>query len=348
MTDWRDTAHSWQVTAVAVDPHDPGSVLGGVSGLDLSGCSVTEGYYTDTRVSADLRTVGDDGWPDLARIRLTLSVPEWGWSRDLVTGFVTGVRPSEAQGLRSTSYELDSTLWALSVDLLDHRVVVGSQGSMVAAAASLLDSCGFAHDLSRAQDRLYQSAVVWEAGNDPLGVLYDMCGPDSRLGVDGTGLVTMERYVAPSMRSPQYKIDPYDPLTLVLSDPVEEEPGELDVPGKAVAVASVGSGQDVAGSALVAPQARSSWERRGYHLAASYHWQGSGTPSSAQLSLYAATMLSNAQGATRRWVLSTGYMDARAGDVASLRLRDGWHRVLVQTVETALGDRTQKLTLKEV
>lgn len=345
---WEDTAHSWEVVAQAVDPHDPGAVLGEVSGLDLSGCKVTEGYYTDTRVSADVRTVGEDGWPDLSRIRLTLRVPEWGWSRDLITGFVTGIKPSERQGTRLTSYELDSTLWALSVDLLDHRVVVGSQGSVVTAAGSLLDSCGFAHDLSGAQDRLVQSAVVWEPGNDPLGVLFDLCGSDSRLDVDGRGVVTMRRYVAPSMRTPQYDLDPTSPRTLVLSDPIEGEPGDLDVPGKVVAVASVGDGEAVAGSAWVAPEARSSWERRGYRLSESVRWQGEGTPTSAQLSLQAANALAAAQGATRRWTLSVGYMDARAGDVARLRLRDGWHRVLVQTVETDLSDRTQALTLKEV
>lgn len=345
---WQDTDHSWDVTALAIDPHDPDAVLGEVTGLDLSGCSVTEGYYTDTRVSADLSTVGEDGWPDLARIRLSLSVPERGWSRDLITGFVTGRGTSEDTGGLLTSYELDSTLWALSVDVLDHRVVVGPAGSMVAAASSLLDSCGYPHDLSQARDRLAQSAVVWEAGDSPLGVLFDMCGGDSRLDVDGRGLVTMAAYVPPSMRSPQYELDPTDPRTLVLADPIEEEPGDLDVPGKAVALASVGSGQAVAGSALVDPSMRSSWERRGYRLAEAYHWEGGGDPTAAQLSLYAARMLSAAQGATRRWTLSVAYMDARAGDVAALRTHDGWHRVLVQTVRTELGDMTQRLTLKEV
>lgn len=345
---WEDTAHSWEVVAQAVDPHDPDAVLGEVSGLDLSGCTVTEGYYTDTRVSADVRTIGEDGWPDLSRIRLTLRVPEWGWSRDLVTGFVTGVRHSEQRGTRSTSYELDSTLWALSVDVLDHRVVVGSMGSMVAAARSLIESCGFAHDLSGAQDRLYQSAVVWEPGDSPLGVLFDLCGSDSRLDVDGRGLVTMRRYVAPSMRTPQYDLDPTSPRTLVLSDPIEEEPGDLEVPGKAVALASTGNDQQQAASAHVASSARSSWERRGYWLAEAYHWQGQGEPNTTQLAAYASNMLAAAQGSTRRWTLSVGYMDARAGDVCRLRLGDGWHRVLVQTVETALGYRTQRLTLKEV
>ena len=347
---WEDTGHGWLLTADVVDQHDQGAVLGRMSGLVLSGCSVTEGYYTDTRVSADVRTAtadGDDGWVDQARIRLTLSVPEWGWSRPLVTGFVTGVSPSDQDGGLVVDYALDSTLWALSVDRTDHRVVVGSQGSMVAAASSLIGSCGYPHDLSRAQDRLYQSAVVWEAGDSPLSVLYDMCGSGSRLGVDGMGTVTMERYVAPSRRTPQYDIDPRSSRTLVLADPVEEERSEFDAPGKAVAVASAGDA-DVVGSARVAPSARPSWERRGYSRAETYQWSGSGTPTSSTLSRYAEGMLAQSQDLGRRWSLKAAYMDARAGDVCRLRVRDGWHRVLVQSVTTRLGDMTQELTLKEV
>lgn len=350
MTDWRDTAHSWDVAALVVDQHDPDAVLGALSGLDLSGCTVTEGYYTDTRVSADVQTAATagDGYVDLARIRLILSVPELGWSRELMTGFVTGATPSEDRGVTTMRYELDSTLWALSVDALDHRVVIGSQGSMVEAAGKLIDSCGFGHDLARAQDRLFQTATVWEVGDTPLGVLYDMCASSSRLGVDGHGLVTMEPYLAPSARSPQYDIDPEDPRTLVLSEPIEEERGDFEVPGKAVAIASVGSGEDVAGAALATPSSRASWERRGYRLAKTYSWPGSGAPTAAQLSEYAASMLAQAADAARRWSLKVAYMDARAGDVVSYRHRDGWHRCLVQSVTTRLGDMTQELTLKEV
>ena len=54
---WRDLSHSNITTIQMISPSNQTTVLGELDGVDLSGSSISMGYYTDTRQQAIIKTI---------------------------------------------------------------------------------------------------------------------------------------------------------------------------------------------------------------------------------------------------------------------------------------------------
>ena len=363
---WTNLEYDWEVVAQVVDAHSSSSVIGELVGLDPAGCEVTEGYYSDTRVSGRVTTrvpLGEsDGYVPNARICIVLRVPRHGWERQLLTGFVTDYGESEEGGSTIREYSLDSSLWGIAEDMTLASVTCAAGAKALTVAKRLMDSRRIEYDVSDAQDRTISKPTVYEPGTALLHLLFDIMSGYNRIGVRGDGPILIKRYTAPSKLSPSATIDPYDHRTLVVGD-VSDKDESSERPGAAIVTANVSKTKTVggktttthetrAGSYLAPDSHETSRNTRGYLRFAKDTYSGSKEePSVSELQSAAKTVWSNNQDKGRSHDLTVLYMDLHEGDVVELVRKDGTTRkCLVQTVTTNLDprERTQRLTLKEV
>lgn len=363
--DWHDLEHDWEVAALLVDPHKADSIVGELTGLEPASCSVTEGYYVDTRVSAQLTTVvplgESDGYVKNARIRLVLRVPRWSWERELITGFVTDIEPREERGYMRRSYSLDSSLWGISEDAITSKVTCAAGSKALTVCRKLLKDRGIEYDDNGAQDRTISKVTVYEPATMLLNLLFEITNGYSRLGVSGHGPITFRKYLEPSKRTPSVTIDPYDPRSLVVSD-IRGKDETWERPGAAIVTANVSKSKQVNGKSTTTHETRAgvyvapdsfvtSRNNRGYLRFAKDTYSGNkDDPNASELATAARQKWNANQDKGKTWDLTVLYMDLHEGDIVSLVRNGKAQRCLVQTVETTLDPRTrtQRLTLKEV
>lgn len=363
--DWHDLEHDWEVAALLVSQHNCNSIIGELRGVESSGCNVTEGYYVDTRVSAQVTTVvptgTSDGYIKNARVRIVLRVPRWGWERELITGFVTDIHPTEQHGMVRRVYSLDSSLWGISEDALTSKVTCAAGSKALTVCRKLLKDRGIEYDDSGAQDRTIAKVTVYEPATMLLNMMFDLTSGASRVGVSGHGPITFRKYVEPSKRTPSVVIDPDDRRTLVVGD-ISENDDTWELPGAAIVTASVSKSQTVNGKSTTTHETRAgvyqapnshvaSRNNRGYLRFVKDTYAGSKEePSNAELETAAREKWNANQDKGRSWDLTVLYMDLHEGDMVTLVRPDGRHKCLVQTVDTNLDarSRTQRLTLKKV
>lgn len=342
MPDWGDTRRRDTLSAFNVDLFKCAETRGALVGLDPGSIEVNEGYYTDTRVQAQLSTVtvdGEDGW-DGGRIRLVHSFP--GYSRDMMTGYVTELEVKEEGGLIRREYTLDSTLYSISQNTLNCHYSVGAQASMLRAVRGLLDGAFREHDLSTAKDRVIQSPTVWEVGEDVLSVVFDLAGDTDRVDVDGMGRVVLSPYEPPSQRSPSLTIAGGGRMVV---GEITHTTDRFSTPGRIIVKS--GSGDDVVFGTYDAPaSAQSAWQTRGY-LVGKVESTTTENPTAQQLVDEARRSWEASQDTGEEWGMTVLWMDLHAGDVVNL----DWHgtrKCLVKSAVFSCGDMTEKITLKGV
>lgn len=345
MTDWSASGRRDSIRVTLVAPGSLDSVIGELANVEPDGCSVSEGYYEDTRASARVRTVGDDGYVEHAWMRVVHEVPADGYREELFTGPVTDMKREREDGTVVTDYSLDSSLYAIKNDLLVGGWAIGQGAKLTSVARQLLSTCGRPCDLSRAQEHVYGSPVMYECGESALTVLMDACGSYDRVSVDGHGRVTVERYVAPSAREPSQDVDPEGERSVVIGS-VTSGDGSQTTPGRVIVTS--GSGDSLMVASYDSPaDAESSSRVRGYMYAKKESHSGE-NPTWGQLLAEAKSSWQASQDPGREHELTVMWQAWHQGDVVRLRVGGTWRKCLVKSVESDLGAMTQKATLKEV
>lgn len=344
--DWTIANRKDVITVQMVDPHSLDRVIGLLEGVYLPGTSVTEGYYTDTRVSAKVSTVGDDGYVSDAWLRIVHSVPDEGYSEELFCGPVTDASSDDESGVTKTKYSLDSNLYTIKDDLLVNGFSIGRGGRLKMAVDQLLSMCGRERDLSKMQDKVIQAPVMYERGDSALSDLFDMCDGTNRVSVDGHGRVTVSKYTAPSAIGPILDIDPLDPRSVVVGS-VSHSDSSRKTPGRVIYKSGSGDKERV-GSYDAPASAASSSARRGYMVAKMETASGTDDPSVSQLNAMARRSWQASQDAGREHEMTVIWQALHQGDVVRYRHDGEWVKCLVKSVESDLGAMRQRLTLKEV
>lgn len=343
MTDWGRADRRDEVEALLVDLRSCGTVTGALRGLVPSSVTITEGYYTDTRVQARLSTVtrdGDDGWRG-GRIRIVHSFE--GYRESLMTGYVTDYDETAEGGLVKREYTLDSSLYAISKDVFPWKYSVGGQASMLEAVRHVLDTCGREHDLSRARDRRIQDPVVYDLGETALSAVFDLSGDTDRVDVDGEGRIVLTPYVPPSGREPGATIDTAGPM--VVGD-VKATTSRYATPGRVIVRS--GSGDSEMWGTYDAPAgAASSPAARGY-MVAKVETSNAKEPSQDQLNASARRSWEESQDTGEEWELTVRWMGLHQGDVVRLVHLGESHRCLVKSATLSFSGMTERLTLKGV
>jgi hypothetical protein len=205
---WRDTERTDHITVEMIDPKDPDSVRGELEGVILRGSSLTQGYYTDTRIGGRMSVMGHS-YIENSMLRITHRVDAWNYEKELGTFISLSGEGAYEHGVRTTDHVLKSALYGLEVDKWTWNYVVSAGTYCKAALDAMLASLARPHRiLSTVRDTRINTATVYLFGTGCLSSVYDLCNAcDARLGVDGHGIVTVEPYVNPANLTPLWHFD---------------------------------------------------------------------------------------------------------------------------------------------
>lgn len=367
--DWKDTGYSYDIGVMVVHQTNVNYTLGSLSGVQLDTLSITESYYSDSRVQAKVTTIVKDGESDgyvkNARLRIILSVPERNYIEEMMTGYVSDITESSENGYTKRQYSLEGTIWGL----LDHKIAssitIAKGTKMIAIWSSIMKTqTKMQYSTDGAQEMAFSNVILYEPGTNLSTVLFEISSGYNRMDVDGHGVVTLKKYTAPSKMTPGRVIDYNDLRTLALT-PIERTTSEYESPGRAIVTTTVTttdkngkSSQKVISGYYDAPQSDpTSITNRGWLLSRSDSYSGaSENPSQSELNDVAKKNWESAQNKGVQWSGSTVFENYKAGEVVTLvvpagngsDMRNIRHKVLLQTVVTRFDGMTQELTMKEV
>lgn len=355
MTDWKDMTRRGTVTVTMVNPTDLDATMGELEGVDLSGSSVSYGYYADTRVTGKLRVVGD-GWVRGSWLRIGYRIPEWDYQTELGTFIVTNDSASRDHGAWAYELDLQSALYGLSTDLLVRPWAIARNAMALKAMRQCVTGGGGTIVTSGARDYRLKSPKVVETGTSRLSAVYALCEmANDRLDVDGHGRVVVAPYVTPASRAPSLTIDLADRRG-VAQDGITRTTDWLQMPTVAAVQYKYDAGgkqREINASATVAATAHQSFANRGY-VVTDLHQLNEMAPATAQRAQQLAKRyLANDAIEHVEWEVTTTYLPIKAGDVVELVVHDGLEdyqgarKCLVKACELDLGTMTMQLTLKE-
>lgn len=355
MMDWKDLTRRGIVTVTMVNPTDLDATMGELVGVDLSGSSISYGYYADTRVTGKLRVVGD-GWQRGSWLRIGYRIPEWGYQTELGTFIVTNDSAERQSGTWAYDLELQSALYGLSTDLLVRPWAIARNAMALAAMRQCVSAAGMQLQSLGALDCRLKSPKVVETGTSRLSALYALCDiANDRLDVDGHGRPTVAPYQTPASRAPSLTIDLSDQRG-VAQDGITRATDWLKMPTVAAVHYSYdadGKQQEINASATVSATAHQSRANRGYTVT-DMHQLNELSPRTAQRAQQLAKQfLANDSIEHVEWGVTTTYLPIKAGDVVELIVPDGLadyrgnRKCLVKTCELDLSNMTMALTLKE-
>lgn len=330
-----------------VDPHNLDIERGELTNLILSGCSISYGYYTDTRVSAKIETLGsnyiDGSW---LRIRLISG----DYSAELGT-FVLQDDPEveEKNGGETYTYDLQSVLWSLSKDMCIGHFAIGEGSYALDVFDRICNTCGRT-SLKKAGTRNYRytASRVYDIAETYQTILFDACeASNNRLDVDGHGRITIEPYFAPSQITPAWTIDADDSRTLLLSSGITTTSDSHNVIGRAIVVYKSGDTEitAIADRASTSPYSSA---QRGYMISNKYQIDSLTPETTAAAQALAEKYLSESEESVTAKV-SMLYFPCKCGETMYL-IRDGTRtKYLIQSIDPLnLKDMTMEMTVKEV
>lgn len=346
MADWRDMARTDEWLVEMVDPNDLSGSRGYLADGTVTDLSLTLAYDTETKASAKVTTLGDDGYVQGSMLRVWHEVGEWGYREPVFTGYVSGTSDTISAGVRKTSYELGSALWAIRSDLWPEQFSVASGATAMQAMRSVLGQCSRPYvELAGALDVRTTATQLWKVGTSRLDTLLDLAEmAGDYVSVDGMGRVT----VGPSpfnsaLDTPRWELDTDDPLSVTTNAGVTHDVTPDDAPGRYIVTHKEGSTVTV-GVADAPATYQTSAARRGYVIAKTS--EAKELPGGlAQARVLAAQYLAQEQGFVDEWGLTTTYMPYREGDVVGLRLWGDYHVGYVREADFDLIPGKVKLTI---
>lgn len=359
LMDWRDVTRTDRIIVQMVSPTNVDAVVGELEGVDLTGSTITAGYYTDTRTSAKIRVV-DGNWIRGTHLRIIHAVPEWNYAHELGTYLVTNDDAEQVNGAWVTTLTCQSLLFGLSTDKLVRPWAIAANAMMLTAAAQCVQRAGYKYDFGGAADARIKSTKVIATGTDRLSALFALAKlANDRLDVTAHGYVTLRKYVPPSQRVPIYRIDLRDPRGVAL-DGLSRSSDYLEMPsvvgvcyryndtvgGKSVQ-------REINASARLSANSPHSYAARGYTITDFHELSDMSPKTAARAQQLAEQYLANDSTELVEWELSTIYLPIWQGDVVELVVYDGEkayqgvRRCMVKSLEIRLSDLTMQLTLKE-
>lgn len=351
MIDWFARRAADDVRCYMVDPSDLSTVVGEIALRD--GCSVSQGYYNDTRAAASIVTDEWGSYVPGSWLRIVHSVPGTGYSEPLFTGFPYS-DPQDV-GLSGTvaTVQLKSSIYAMSLHAYEYPFTVGGGASASTALDRLCSIDGRAHRFaSDFQDFRFSSTRTYDPCSTISSMCHDVCSAaSSRMDVDGDGTVVFGRYVAPSLREPSMLLDAMSSRSIVVSSSISGESGSLSSPN-ASAVYYKDGDVEVVGSASLPSSHPRSRAHTGVTNVSVHQLQEMGEPlTKAHAQLLAESYLDVDSSFSREWTLDTLWFAARSGDVILFDKGDGVRRkCLVKNVDSDVTPKMMRhrLTLKEV
>lgn len=363
--DWlHPTKRKWAFTFQLVPPNKLNDSWGTLDKVDISSVSITEGYYTDTRIQGKM-TYYDELSLDhrQAYIRIIATDTTIGYTEELGTFIPTSDDVTMEGSVVKTSVNLESILYGISMQKLQkgwvcpqgkftytHIVnVLNNKCNMKGEEAWKMDYDRHGPTYT-SSDKNFDQTAVCDPGNSILELLYGLCNHTSvRLDVDGHGCVLFYPYFSPNDRPVTFTITANSPDSIVL-DGVSRSSNYLEMASQVTVHAKNDEGTEITSTQNAT--GRLSQAQRGYIVGKYYDINEMSSFTQAEADALARSYLSKATNENMEWTLTTEYMPIYCGDVGYLEgLKDHYgygtkKKVLVKNRDIDLATMTQKLTLK--
>lgn len=339
---WKNTAYLPELKVKMIDPWNLECERGELEGVTK--ITTTDGYYSDTKISGSLETIGDNYIPG-------------SWLRIIVDGQPVATLGGQSmkgtqapEGTVKRAYTLQSVLWMLDADINSNLVTIGKNATCSSVIKSIGKTTGKTVTFAPGwRDSLYQDAKIYERTDSYRKILADICSKaNDQLGVDGFGRIEIAPYIAPAVKESTWSIDADDPHGIVL-DPGYDDADETGSAYNRTLVIATGSNDQTIVASSDAPasdpvsSAQRGWTRTAVHQVSD---MSPFTQAQANQLVKQYAPDDRSRGITRNCTCL--YFPVVGGDVVDW-IQDGKRsRYLVQTVDNDYFAWTSKLTLKKL
>lgn len=338
---WRDPGRGHDIKVYMIDPHNLDIIRGELIGLKK--VNITDGYYSDTKISGSIETIDDDyiggSW-----LRIVAD------GEEIATLGVQNQKSTQApEGGQASAYDMQSTLWMLDSDIAYHLYTIGQNTRANNAIRTIAKICGKEVIFQAGcQDAIYTTAKVYERTDSYRSILADICSKaNNQLSVDGHGRLSVAPYIDPTSKAVSWVLDADDPRGVVLSPGYEDSDASGEAYNRSVVVATNNDRTIIASTDAPASSPISSayrgWTRTNVHDLSD---MSPFTRARAQQLANQYAVDDRSQGKNRDTTCM--YFPVKAGEVVDWVQGGNHQRYLVQTAESDLIAWTVKLTLKKI
>lgn len=325
-----------------VDPWNIEKTRGELEGVTK--ISTTDGYYSDTKISGSIETIGDNYIPG-SWLRISVD------GEPVATLGAQFIKPTQApEGAKKKTYTLQSVLWMLDADITYCLITIGQNTKCSAVINRCCKDTGKKVIFTPGwRDGLYQSAKVYERTDSYRKVLADVCDKaNDQLGADPMGRVEISPYTEPSSKTSTWTLDVDDEHGVVISPGYDDDDSTGSAYNRTLVIA-IGSNDQTIIAYSDAPASnpishmQRGWTRTQVHQVSDMQ---PFTQAQAQKLVNQYIPDDRSRGITRSCTCM--YFPVKSGDVIDW-VQDGKRsRYLVQTVDNDYFAWTSKLTMKKL
>lgn len=336
--DWGASGIAHEYTFELLDPWLT-STRGNLTVYD---CSITEGYYTDSKASVAIEADADT-WIDNSAIRIYDTATLGTDTEQICLGtFVCeSVTYEVTDARRIANIDGLHPIDKLTTDLHPGDYGIPEGASVADWCESIITGAGCNARIADGVSGTFASSWVWEHGESCLVALNRACGSSYQVGADVYGNVTVSPYVEPYRRESSYTL-----TSTQITSAAKISSG--DIVNRVVVQAEQDDTQLYA-SAVVAATHPWTWARLGRWYTKSYTESSLDNFSQSAVQALADHYLAENDGTTRKWELTCLYLpNIQCGDVITVDFGGETVRALVQQRKIKCGDVTMDLILDEV
>jgi hypothetical protein len=348
MDKWRNTERRDRFVFEQIDPLNLDISRGYLEGVVLRGSSLSEGYYTDTRISGQLEIVNAN-YIENSMIRIHHHVDEWDYHNVLGTFFVLLGDASYQHGVWSGVLELKSALYGLQEDYWAWNYTIPAGSYTNSVFGSIFDTCQRKYSiLSSVNNTKYAQALCHEFGKNILTSVFETCDKcNARLGVNSSGVVTVSPYINPANIAPIFEYD-YDAKDSLIVSEVTRFDNGADRPGR-VGVGFKSGDTEILAYSDVSSASSASRQRRGYTKTNIHTLSDMSPQTKAQAQQLAKNYLGEESTLTEEFEFESLYVPLHQGDTVRLTIDGKTYICLVKNVEPKFEPgMAMKIRLKAV
>lgn len=331
---WTDTTRADRFVFEMVDPNNIEQSRGTLDGV--TDCSITYGYYTDTRVSASITAV-EPNYIENSLVRIHHYVDDENYHNELGTFFVDEIKPTRSKNANEYSFELVSLLGRISEDCLEFNYAVDTYKSTTDVLKDLFDRYDVDYMIMGALNgATYTGATIYEAGEGVLDTVFAVADKaNNRIEVNGHGIVEVSNYVLPGSRTRVYEYNADAPDSLVYGEIVETS-DFYSVPNRAIVTHKDGDNM-YSGFADIPSTSVLSKSRRGRRVTSVYNVDDLEPKTNAGAGSKALELLNNNADVSLEIECNTLYVPIKPGDVVGLTYNGETHKAMLKTRELSLS-----------
>ena len=361
MADWTDLRRDGEFHAYIIQPNNLTGIGKEMEGVFWDRASFSAGYYSGTRTSGKLIVIEGSWRPDTL-IRVEYEIPRWNYRHTIGT-YIAKASTATLEGEYWTQeLELYSMLYALNRDRGKRNTLIAPATAVSKAVEAEFKDSIFRYDASNIRDAEFSNAKLLEAGATKLARLNSVCSfSNNRIDVDPNGIITINKYIAPSDRTPVMTIQTSGRDSLVFEG-IKRTNDYMEKPNIAI-VSHVyqTEGEDnsieehqVLGFATLETSDLSKNRTSVFPIAEYYELNEMKPATLAQAEAEAMKRLEAGQHELIEWEVSTPYLPLWEGDVVFLMVDSGdeyyqgMRKCLVKNLDLSAPYGDLKLTLKEV